>query len=75
MFLDIAEHFLEKQARPADTVAISIDHLAQWVDVWEKMRKSLKILGSYNLDRKQFILDLFGDICNLRDSADKPHVS
>ena len=36
-----------------------ISDLARWVEVWEKTRRSVELADSYNLDRKQVILNLF----------------
>ncbi|MFZ1814406.1 MAG: DNA polymerase III subunit delta' [Rhizobiaceae bacterium] len=33
--------------------------LARWVEVWEKTRRSAELANSYNLDRKQVILNFF----------------
>ncbi len=43
-----------QQSRPSE--------LAGWADVWDKAIRSSKLADAFNLDKKQVILSLFGDL-------------
>jgi len=59
LLIEFAHKYIEELAtgRKGDVQDISM--LARWAQVWEKTRKSASIADSYNLDKKQVILNLF----------------
>lgn len=67
LLLDIAADYVSRRVRgepepgtPAATVVPQDPAtLARWVDVWEKTRRSSQLADTWNLDRKQVILNLF----------------
>ncbi|MEZ5872046.1 MAG: DNA polymerase III subunit delta' [Nitratireductor sp.] len=67
LFLSLAHDLIARRIRgepePGGMVfagGSGISDLARWVEVWEKTRHSVELADSYNLDRKQVILNLFG---------------
>lgn len=62
LFLNFAFDFMQMKATSMDTANNSISSLARWAEVWEKSQNSARTADSYNLDRKQVILNLFHDM-------------
>ena len=66
LFLDLAHDLIARrirgEAEPDGSRMAGgegISDLARWVEVWEKTRRCVELADSYNLDRKQVILNLF----------------
>jgi DNA polymerase-3 subunit delta' len=66
LLLDIAHDFIARRVRserePGMDDAMTFNRhggLAGWVEVWEKTRHSAHLADTWNLDRKQVILNLF----------------
>ncbi len=62
LFLNFADEFMQSNARGDFDAKTAISSLARWAEVWEKTQKSVRTAESYNLDRKQVILNLFHDM-------------
>ena len=68
LLLEIADEFLIKQATGADHDAAPA-RLARWAELWEETRDAARTAESYNLDRKQVILNLFQSISEMGATA------
>jgi len=62
LFLNFADDFMQSRARGQSDGKTAISSLARWAEVWEKTQNSVRTAESYNLDRKQVILNLFSDM-------------
>jgi len=62
LFLDFMNSLMEAKATGRNGETGSISTLARWAEVWEKAQNSIRTTESYNLDRKQVILNLFHDM-------------
>ena len=62
LFLNFAYEFMRKNATPSNEQDSRISSLARWAQVWEKTQNSVRTAESYNLDRKQVVLNLFHDM-------------
>ncbi len=60
MFLELVTAWIGQQVRQNSTEAIS--QLAGWADVWDKAIQSSAQADAFNLDKKQVILSLFGNL-------------
>ena len=64
LLLDFAETAISQRATNAKDATVSITLLARWAELWEKTRESIRLSDSYNLDRKQLLLNLFDDMAS-----------
>ncbi|MEM9279021.1 MAG: DNA polymerase III subunit delta', partial [Pseudomonadota bacterium] len=62
LLLNFADDFMQTNATRVQEGDNTISSLARWAEVWEKTRNSARSAESYNLDRKQVILNLFHDM-------------
>ncbi len=70
LLLDIAHDYVSRRIRGEDEPVQTsgerqrqgVSTLAGWVDVWEKTRQSAHLADTWNLDRKQVILNLFSSL-------------
>jgi len=59
LLMHFAENFMETRATGRDGQEKPVATLARWAHVWEKSRQSTLLAESYNLDKKQVIINLF----------------
>ena len=59
MLLDVANEYIEQRATGKNGADCTISVLARWAKAWEKVRQSVSLAESYNLDKKQVIINLF----------------
>ncbi|MEM9332844.1 MAG: DNA polymerase III subunit delta' [Pseudomonadota bacterium] len=62
LFLNFANRYLRFKATDVDGSNNHISTLARWAEVWEKTQNSTQTSESFNLDRKQVILNLFHEM-------------
>ncbi|MEM7214756.1 MAG: DNA polymerase III subunit delta' [Pseudomonadota bacterium] len=62
LLLNFAYEFMHQNATRIPSAETAISSLARWAEVWEKTRDSVRTAESYNLDRKQVILNLFHEM-------------
>ena len=62
LFLNFANRYLRLKSTDVDGSNNQISSLARWAEVWEKTQNSIRTAESFNLDRKQVILNLFHDM-------------
>ena len=60
LFLDLVTAWIGKQARRNNKASLS--ELSAWATVWEKTNQSIAQTKAFNLDKKQLILSLFGNL-------------
>jgi len=60
LFGDLVAGWIGAQVRINSQAPASV--LAGWADVWDKANRSSKLADAFNLDKKQVILSLFGDL-------------
>ncbi len=57
---------LKKTAAEIKAAQCTLSNLARMCEVWEKTASSVNLADSYNLDKKQVILNLFGSLAQFR---------
>jgi DNA polymerase-3 subunit delta' len=63
LFFDLINEHLAQQSRSmASNDQVSLESLSRIADIWDRARESKERAETWNLDRKQVILDLFGDM-------------
>ena len=62
LLFDIIIRDIEGKATGKSGASSDLSSLVQWTDVWEKVRKSRQLVNSYNLDKKQAILNMFEEM-------------
>ena len=60
LFVDLMISWVGKQARKRAELPSAM--LAGWSEVWEKANHSTRLADAFNLDKKQVILSLFGNL-------------
>ncbi|MEP1206401.1 MAG: DNA polymerase III subunit delta' [Rhizobiaceae bacterium] len=60
LFKDLVTGWIGAQVRSNQQVALS--ELAGWAELWDKANRSSTLAEAFNLDKKQVILSLFGDL-------------
>jgi DNA polymerase-3 subunit delta' len=60
LFGDLVAAWMGAQVRLKQQSALS--ELAGWADLWDKANRSSTLADAFNLDKKQVILSLFGDL-------------
>ncbi len=72
LFVDMTMGFLARRVRAIDEPVFNSNGaadftkvpLARWADVWEKTAHSARLAETFNLDKKQVVLNIFRDITN-----------
>lgn len=59
-FTDLVLGWIARQVRQSDTADTAA--LAGWVEVWDKANRSVSLANTFNLDRKQAVLNLFAAV-------------
>lgn len=59
LLLQFANNYIETRATGRADEQMPIDVLARWAEVWEKSQNWASLAESYNLDKKQVIINLF----------------
>ncbi|MEM7069665.1 MAG: DNA polymerase III subunit delta' [Pseudomonadota bacterium] len=62
LLLKFVDQYLHANATGQNAAYSSISSLARWAQVWEKAQKSARTAESYNLDRKQVIINLIHEM-------------
>ncbi len=62
LLMHFAQEYIEKRATGRDGQEKPVSALARWAEVWEKLQKSISLADSYNLDKKQVIINLFSNM-------------
>lgn len=66
LFMDLVyDHLAETTRDMATNDQIAMDRLAAMADVWDKTRESAMRADTWNMDKKQVILDLYRDLRSL----------
>ena len=60
LFIDLIFSWIGSQVREQQNAAPAV--LAGWADVWDKAHHNVGAADTYNLDKRQVILSLFGDL-------------
>ena len=60
LFLDLTTTWIGNQVR--QNLDAPLSSLAAWSEVWDKANRSSHLADAFNLDKKQVILSLFGDL-------------
>lgn len=62
-FIDLAQRWIAERARAgAADAGATPRSLAAWARLWERTVDNLERVRTFNLDRKQLVLDLFADV-------------
>ncbi len=62
LFIGMAIDFVAAHGRARAMDGAPLDAVAGWAEVWEGFRRATRLADSYNLDRKQVVLNLFSGI-------------
>ncbi len=62
LFLRMAIDWIAVYGRQIAMQRANLGAVAGWAEVWEGLREATRLADSYNLDRKQVVLNLFADI-------------
>ena len=78
LFMDLFEDYLARRIRgldePSDNGDIPAPPLVTWAELWEKATRSGQEVALYNLDRRQFVLDLLEtSAAAIRSSGNPKH--
>lgn len=63
LFLDLIYDYIADQTRDmAGNDQIGMDRVSNWANIWEKTRQATLRAETWNMDKKQVILDLYRDL-------------
>jgi DNA polymerase-3 subunit delta' len=63
LFMDlIYDHIVDNARTLAVNDQVSMDRVSKWAAIWDKTREANMRAETWNMDKKQVILDLFNDL-------------